>query len=88
MTQQETNTPEQDTPTLPEPLLDQKEVSTIIKKSESFLEKARWTGVGGPKWLKIGKSVRYKPSHVQEFIDQHPVHTSTTQLETGKAVQK
>lgn len=87
MEQDKTEHKETSTPTLPEPLLDQKEVSTIIKKSESFLEKARWVGHGGPKFLKIGKSVRYRPSDVREFIDLQPVHTSTTQIENRKTVQ-
>ena len=81
MEQQETNTA-----TLPAPLLTQREVAMMLGKSESWLERARWAGTDAPKFRKIGRAVRYSLADVEEWIDQQPLCSSTT--ETGKGVKK
>ena len=67
MKQQETNTA-----TLPTPLLTQTEVARMLGKSESWLERCRWLGTGGPAYKKVGRSVRYKLETVLKFIEDQP----------------
>jgi len=61
-------------------LLNQKEVSQIIRKSEAWLERKRWEG-GGIPYRKIGRHVRYLESEVWDWIKKHPVRSSTSDLE-------
>lgn len=61
-------------------LLKQSEVSEIIRKSEAWLERARWSGIGGPAFIKIGRSVRYSLQDVLTWLDQQPHGTSTSQV--------
>ena len=63
---------ETSTPTLPTPLLTQAEVAKMIGKSESWLERCRWLGTGGPAYKKVGRSVRYKLETVLKFIEDQP----------------
>ena len=60
-------------------LLTQNEVAKIIRKSEAWLERSRWSGIGGPPYRKIGKSVRYELGEVLDWISSHPVITSTSE---------
>ena len=52
-------------------LLNQKEVSVIIRKSEAWLERQRWLGEGIP-YLKIGRSVRYQEDDILSFLEEQP----------------
>lgn len=49
--------------------------------STSYLEKCRVTG-GGPRFLKIGKSVRYKIEELDEFATARE-HASTSEYAHG-----
>jgi len=48
-------------------LLNQNEVAAILCLSPKTLEYYRWKG-GGPKFVKMGKLVRYRESEVQKYI--------------------
>ena len=50
-------------------LLNQKEVSLIIRKSEAWLERKRWKKEGIP-FLKIGRNVLYKEDDVLRFLEK------------------
>ena len=52
-------------------LLNQKEVASIIRKSEAWLERQRWLGEGIP-YLKIGRSVRYQEDDILSFLEEQP----------------
>ena len=52
-------------------LLNQNEVSVIIRKSEAWLERQRWLGEGIP-YRKIGRSVRYQEDDILSFLEEQP----------------
>ena len=52
-------------------VLNQKEVASIIRKSEAWLERQRWLGEGIP-YLKIGRSVRYQEDDILSFLEEQP----------------
>ena len=52
-------------------LLNQKEVASIIRKSEAWLERQRWLGEGIP-YRKIGRSVRYQEDDILSFLEEQP----------------
>jgi predicted DNA-binding transcriptional regulator AlpA len=53
-----------------DPLLHPKEVAKLLNVSVSWLAKSRLTGTG-PRFVKIGRAVRYSESAVREFIKAH-----------------
>ena len=66
-------------------LLSQKEVSLMIHKSTAWLERARWSGKGGPPFRKIGRSVRYDLQDVLDWLEQQPRLTKTRNIKfTGQ----
>ena len=52
-------------------LLNQKEVSVIIRKSEAWLERQRWLGEGIP-YRKIGRNVLYQEDDILSFLEEQP----------------
>jgi predicted DNA-binding transcriptional regulator AlpA len=50
-----------------DPLLHPKEVAKLLNVSSSWLAKSRLTGTG-PRFVKIGRAVRYAESAVRDFI--------------------
>ena len=48
-------------------LMDQKEVADLLNIAEKTLEHYRWKGVG-PRYLKIGKLVRYRKCDLVEYV--------------------
>jgi predicted DNA-binding transcriptional regulator AlpA len=61
-----------------DPLLHPKEVAKLLNVSVSWLAKSRLTGAG-PRFVKIGRSVRYPESAVREFIKAR-MRTSTSEV--------
>jgi hypothetical protein len=55
-----------------------KETAVRLKVSESFLAKKRVTG-GGPKFVKVGRVVRYPESAIVEYLAAQ-LRTSTSDL--------
>lgn len=64
--------------TLPafEKVLTPKETAVRLKVSESFLAKKRVTG-GGPKFIKVGRVVRYPETAINEYLSAQ-LRTSTS----------
>ena len=61
--------------------LDEKQVSLMIRKSVSWLQRSRWSG-GGIPYRKLGRSVRYDEATVLEWLKTNaPVCTSTAEYE-------
>ena len=56
------------------PLFKEKMVSELTGMSLATLRNHRWLGKGIP-YIKIGRSVRYLESDVQNFLDQLKVQT-------------
>jgi predicted DNA-binding transcriptional regulator AlpA len=59
-------------------LLHPAEVARLLKVSASWLAKARLSGTG-PRFVKIGRAVRYAESAVREFIKSRQ-RNSTSEL--------
>jgi len=57
-------------------LLHPKKVAEMLNVSGSWLAKSRLTGTG-PRFVKIGRAVRYPESAVRDFIKAH-TRTSTS----------
>jgi len=57
-------------------LMTQRDLATYLAKSTAWCERARWAGQG-PKFLKLGRNVRYRATDVLDWINDN-VHTSTT----------
>lgn len=55
--------------TLPR-LLNQRELAAYIGKSAAWCERARWAGEG-PKFVKLGRHVRYRSEDVEAWISAH-----------------
>lgn len=60
-------------------LLDQEQVAEYLGKSVAWCERSRWTG-SGPKFVKIGKAVRYRADDVLAWLEEN------TRSETGEGV--
>lgn len=63
------------TVTLPT-LLTQREMCGVVQKSEKWAEAARLHGTG-PRFVKLGRAVRYRAADVLEWIERN-VRTSTS----------
>jgi predicted DNA-binding transcriptional regulator AlpA len=57
------------THTLPQ-LWNQKQLAEYLGKSTAWCERARWAG-DGPKFIKLGRHVRYRVEDVHAWIDEH-----------------
>jgi predicted DNA-binding transcriptional regulator AlpA len=63
---------------LPEPLLTSAQTGKLLGVSDSWLAKARLRG-DGPRYVKIGRSVRYPRSYVLEYVRLR-TRSSTSEL--------
>ena len=61
-----------------DPLLHPEEIAKLLNVSVSWLAKSRLTGTG-PRFVKIGRAVRYPESAVREFIKAR-MRTSTSEV--------
>ena len=59
-----------------EGLIDEVEVARLIGLSVAFVQKDRVTGRHGIPFIRIGSAVRYRPSNVAAWIDDHAVQRS------------
>lgn len=62
-------------------LLDTEQAAAHIGFAPNSLEKMRTYGTG-PKFVKIGRAVRYRPEDLAEYIDAR-VRTSTSEREAA-----
>lgn len=64
-----------------ESLLDTNQAAAFTGNKSQTLEKWRVTGIG-PKFIKVGRSVRYDPKDLRDWIEAHK-RTSTSQQSAG-----
>ena len=57
-------------------LLTQQELAKYISKSTAWCERARWAGEG-PKFLKLGRHVRYRADDVLKWLEEHSRQSTT-----------
>lgn len=69
---------------MPEVLLTQHDVSLILGRAESTLEKDRLRGCGVP-FIKIGRMIRYRQADVDAWLAARPTMTSTSQADAERA---
>ena len=60
-------------PKLHELLIDTKAAAKLLGQSAAFLEQDRVTKRHGVPYVKIGSSVRYRPSELVAWIERHAV---------------
>ena len=72
---QTTNQPPGSTVVMPR-LWDQKQLAAYLGKSTAWCERSRWEGEG-PKFIKLGRHVRYKAEDVWEWIEENAPRTCT-----------
>lgn len=51
-------------------LWDENDLSNFLNKSKRTIQGFRYLGIG-PKFVKLGKSIRYRPSDVREWIEKN-----------------
>jgi len=59
-----------------------KKIAVQTQTSTSYWEKLRGKG-GGPKYVKVGRSVRYRPDDIRDFMNSQ-VRASTSSLSSSK----
>ncbi len=64
-------------------LLNQKDVERITGLKPSTLEQWRLVGKG-PRWIKLGRMVRYRESELHEYLNALPSFQSTTEADAAK----
>lgn len=58
-------------------LLTEEETASLLNLSKRTLQ--AWRGRGcGPRFIKVGRSIRYRSENVQEFVNEN-VHQSTSE---------
>ncbi|WP_163340219.1 AlpA family transcriptional regulator [Desulfopila sp. IMCC35008] len=67
-------------------LLQQDEVKEMLGLADSTLEQWRLKGKG-PKFVKLGRAVRYRLSDVQHYISSLPCFGSTTEADHQREAQ-
>lgn len=63
-----------------DPLLDTKQAARYLSVAEGHLTDLRYKG-RGPKFVKLGRLVRYRRSELEAWIDSHGTMQSTSQDE-------
>jgi excisionase family DNA binding protein len=53
-------------------LLTTQQVANILKVSAPTLQRWRTEG-NGPRWIQVGRSVRYRPADIQSWIERQAV---------------
>jgi excisionase family DNA binding protein len=65
-----------------QPLLTQEEAADLLKLSVRTIERLRVSG-GGPKFLKIRNSVRYRPADVEAWLASRVVGSTSEEIGNG-----
>ncbi len=66
-----------------EALFPQTALVAITGLSNAYFERSRWEG-GGPRFLKIGRLVRYRKADVLAWINQRPTVSSTSEFKGAR----
>jgi len=66
-------------------ILTEKQAAEYIQMSQSFLRQDRMNGIRknrtpGPKYLKLGRSVRYFREDLDDWLQQNKVHRGNPQI--------
>ena len=61
-----------------EQLYNEKETAKLLSLSVKTLQRYRYTG-GGPIYIKLGKSVRYKESDIEKYVSERTRYITTEQ---------
>ena len=61
-----------------EQLYNEKETAKLLSLSVKTLQRYRYTG-GGPIYVKLGKSVRYKESDIEKYVSERTRYITTEQ---------
>ena len=61
-----------------EQLYNEKETAKLLSLSIKTLQRYRYTG-GGPIYIKLGKSVRYKESDIEKYVSERTRYITTEQ---------
>ena len=69
-----------------EQLLTENQLADKTGISPRTLQKWRWEG-GGPPYIKLGRSVRYRLSDVLEWLDERTFESTSDQSTTDVATQ-
>ena len=59
-------------------LYNEKETVKLLSLSVKTLQRYRYTG-GGPIYIKLGKSVRYKESDIEKYVSERTRYITTEQ---------
>ena len=59
-------------------LYNEKETAKLLSMSVKTLQRYRYTG-GGPIYVKLGKSVRYKESDIEKYVSERTRYITTEQ---------
>ena len=61
-----------------EQLYNENETAKLLSMSVKTLQRYRYTG-GGPIYIKLGKSVRYKESDIEKYVSERTRYITTEQ---------
>ena len=61
-------------------LMNEHEVSRLLCLKVATLRRWRWAGTG-PKFIKLGASVRYDPRDLEQYINERRTNSTTMDLD-------
>ena len=71
----------------PDPLLNDHQAARILGTTSGSLKQSRYEGKlfgrPAPKFIKLGKSARYKLSTLTSFLEQFPEHQNTSEYRSA-----
>ncbi len=71
-----------------DPLLNDVEAAKVLDSTSATLKQSRYTGVlfgrPAPRFIKMGRSAKYKLSTLLEFRDQFPEFQNTAEVHVAK----
>ena len=70
-----------------EQLLNETDVSRLTGRAVSTLQKDRCVGTGIP-FIRLGRLVRYRQSDVAAYLESLPAHSSTSEADVAKAIDR
>ncbi len=68
------------------PLVDEKRAGKLCGLTARGMQAKRLNGTG-PIFIKIGRSVRYRPEVIQTWLESHVVHSTSEHTEAQKTAQ-
>jgi hypothetical protein len=75
-----------------EPLLNTEEAARVLSTTNLSLKQSRYTGFlygkPAPKFIKLGRSARYKPSELLRFREQFSEYQNTSEIPVSRVVKK